>query len=303
MRRDHSDDDGLEVAAQSVTRRRFEHDRVSEQVDAVAAEEPLEVRLAGASLAILMRTPGHDEDLTLGFLAGEGVITGAADVRSIRHCSLARDPDADENVIQVQLREGIEVDFDALQRNFVANASCGVCGKATIEHALRGIPPIEDSLRVDAARIVSLAAGLQSAQPVFARTGGLHAAGLFSAQGRPLVVREDIGRHNAVDKVVGWALRRGRHPLRGHLLMVSGRISFEIVQKALAACIPILVAVSAPSSLAVRLAEEADMTLVAFLRGRSFNVYGRRDRIVLAPRLLAALKRDGESPKASDGKR
>ncbi|MGH7899791.1 MAG: formate dehydrogenase accessory sulfurtransferase FdhD, partial [Candidatus Binatia bacterium] len=183
------------------------------------------------------------------------------------------------NVVRVTLTPGVRVDLESLRRNLYASSSCGICGKATIESAIANAPPLDDPSRFGPAYFGSLPDHLRSAQRAFSATGGLHAAGLFDASGELLVVREDIGRHNAVDKVVGWSAENGRLPLSGHVLLVSGRISYEIAQKALAARIPVVAAVSAPSSLAVELATEARMTLVGFLRGGEFNVYGDRQRI------------------------
>jgi FdhD protein len=189
------------------------------------------------------------------------------------------DADAEDNVVTVSLREDVALDVDALRRAFISSASCGVCGKTSIVQAMATAPPLDDASRFAPAFFRDLTASLAAAQPVFSRTGGLHAAGLFAPGGQLLVAREDIGRHNAVDKVVGWALERDRVPLVGHVLMISGRVSFEIAQKALAARIPVIAAVSAPSSLAIELAEQAGLTIVAFLRGDRFNVYGRRERV------------------------
>jgi FdhD protein len=257
---------------------RCEDDRAVAARDMVAREEPLEIQLRGATLAVTMRTPGHDADLVRGFLVTERVVRRAADIAAIRHCSVVSDPDAEENVINVVLRDGVAVDLEALRRNFFANSSCGVCGKASIENALAVAPPLDDPARFDAALFPALAERLAAAQPVFARTGGLHAAALAEPGGALAVVREDIGRHNAVDKVIGWALERDRVPLAGYVLLVSGRISFEIAQKALAARIPVIAAVSAPSSLAVDLATHGGLMLIGFLRAGRFNVYGR-DRL------------------------
>lgn len=251
----------------------------SPHTDRVAAEEPLEIQLDGASLAVIMRTPGHDEELALGLLWSERVIGSLGDVVSIAPASTAPTPDAADNILHVRLRAGVKVDWKRLQRNLYASASCGICGKATIEAALGSAPPLEDQTRFPASFFRLLPARMREAQAAFAETGGLHAAGLFDRQGRLLVVREDIGRHNAVDKVVGWALGAGRLPLTGQVLLVSGRISYEIAEKALVARVPVLAAVSAPSSLAVSLAEEAKLTLVGFLRGETFNVYGDRSRV------------------------
>ncbi|HEY8154524.1 MAG TPA: formate dehydrogenase accessory sulfurtransferase FdhD [Myxococcota bacterium] len=268
-------DDSVRVA-----RVRFADGKADLEEDSVAIEEPLEIQLGGASLAVLMRTPGHDADLALGFLVTERVVDSPAQVVSVRHCRAVSDPDAAENVIRVVLAPGVAVDLDALRRNLYASSSCGICGKATIANALASAPPLADESRFETAFFPPLPERLQAAQPTFARTGGLHAAGLFAPDGALLVVREDVGRHNAVDKVIGWALREGRLPLAGHVLLVSGRISYELVQKALVARIPVLAAVSAPSSLAVDLAQRARLTLVGFLRGASFNVYGERSRVV-----------------------
>ncbi len=264
----------------AVSVRRFEGERAREREDVVALEEPLEIQLGGASLAVVMRTPGHDEELALGFLVTERVVAGRDEVASVRHCRVALDPAAEDNVIQVVLAPGVSVDFEALRRNFYASSSCGICGKATIDNALATAAPLEDGCGFAPSFFYDLPARLEEAQAGFSRTGGLHAAGLFDPAGERVVAREDVGRHNAVDKVVGWALRAGRLPLPGHVLMVSGRISYEIVQKAWAAQIPVVAAVSAPTSLAVEFAARAGMTLVGFLRGRGLNVYSRVDRVV-----------------------
>ncbi len=269
----------LDEAAPSVPVIHFDGVDAVARRDAVAAEGPLEIQLGGASLAVVMRTPGNDQELALGFLVTERVVAAPEQVLSLRHCSLARDPDARDNVIQAVLRDDVEVDLERLRRNLYASSSCGICGKASIENVLASAPPLDDPARFSPEFLFRLPAQLRRSQAVFDRTGGLHAAGLFGPDGSLLVVREDVGRHNAVDKVIGWALRERRLPLRGHVLMVSGRISFEVVQKALAGRIPLLAAVSAPSSLAVELAESAGLTLVGFLRGRALNVYGQRERV------------------------
>jgi len=252
--------------------------------DRVAHEEPLEIQLGGAALAVVMRTPGDDIELVTGFLLTERVVEALADVESVRHCSEVADPDAEDNVVRVVLRPGIRTDLEKLRRNLFASSSCGVCGKATLENALATAAPLDDPTRIEASLLLALPERLRAAQRAFDETGGLHAAGLFDTAGELLVVREDVGRHNAVDKVIGWAASAGRIPLAGHTLVVSGRTSFEIVQKALAARIPIVAAVSAPSSLAVALAQSAGIALIGFLRGRGFNVYGARERVhSLAP--------------------
>jgi FdhD protein len=247
--------------------------------DVVAREEPLEIQLGGVTLAVVMRTPGCDVELVRGFLVTERVVQRPVDIASIRHCSVAADPAAEDNVVAVALRPGVSVDLAALRRNLFASSSCGVCGKASIDNALAAAPPLDDPARFRAAAFVGLTERLASAQPAFARTGGLHAAALIGPAGEWLVAREDIGRHNAVDKVIGWALERDRLPLAGHVLFVSGRISFEIAQKALAARIPAVAAVSAPSSLAVDLAARAGLLLIGFVRGARFNAYGAHERL------------------------
>lgn len=251
-----------------------------EAPDRVAHEEPLEIQVAGRALAVVMRTPGHDLELVTGFLLTERIVAQVGDVLSVRHCDEAPDPEAAENVVRVRLRPGVGLDLEALRRNLFASSSCGVCGKATREQALATAPPLDDPSRFRAERLFEMPGRLRAAQRLFDATGGLHAAGLFDGEGRLLAAREDVGRHNAVDKVVGWAAREGHLPLAGHVLAVSGRISFEIVQKALAARCPLVAAVSAPSSLAVELATEAGIGLVGFLRGRGLNAYGARERVL-----------------------
>jgi FdhD protein len=272
--------DPVAEASVAVERVRFRGSVARPGRDQVACEEPLEIRLGDVPLAVVMRTPGHDEELALGFLATERVIADPSQVLSVRHCGSGSDPEAADNVVRVRLQPQTRVDLEALRRNLYASASCGICGKATIDNALAAGPPLEDPARFRPALLYALPQSLEKAQPVFTRTGGLHAAALFDGQGRLRAAREDVGRHNAVDKIVGWALGRRLLPLSGHALLVSGRISYEIVQKALAARIPLVAAVSAPSSLAVGFAERARMTLVGFLRGRGFNVYGEADRVV-----------------------
>jgi FdhD protein len=247
--------------------------------DQLAAEEPLEIRIAGKPLTVIMRTPGHDRELALGFLFGEGIIRRSADVAAFRTPPNGEHPDL-ENVIDIDLASDAPGVDSRWQRNFLAASSCGLCGVSSIEAIHQSAGPLpDDGLVVDREIIYGLDARLRSEQAIFTRTGGLHAAGLFAVDGEPLAVREDIGRHNAVDKVVGHALERGRLPLDRHILMVSGRTSFEIVQKALQARIPLLVSVSAPSSLARDLAQASNQTLIGFLRGRSLNVYSGRQRI------------------------
>ncbi|MGY1608315.1 MULTISPECIES: formate dehydrogenase accessory sulfurtransferase FdhD [unclassified Geodermatophilus] len=252
--------------------------------DTVAAEEPLEIRLDGTPLAVTMRTPGADFDLVHGFLATEGVIAGVEDVAGLRYCNSVDDEGRNTyNVVDVDLVAGVEPPATALDRTFLTSSSCGVCGKASID-AIRTRTRHDvaaDATRLELATLLAMPDRLRAAQEVFSKTGGLHAAGLFTADGELVALREDVGRHNAVDKVVGDAVREGRLPLAGHVLMVSGRASFELTQKAAMAGIPVLAAVSAPSSLAVELAADVGITLVGFLRGDGCNVYTRQDRLVL----------------------
>jgi FdhD protein len=251
-------------------------------LDSLAVEEPLEIRLDGVPLAVTMRTPGDDFDLAAGFLVGEGVITKPDQLRTIRYCAGADEDGRNTyNVLDVTLAPGVPVPDLTLQRNFYTSSSCGVCGKASLD-AVRLRAPFDlrpDRTPVAAAALAAMPDTLRAAQRVFERTGGLHAAGLFTPGGELLVAREDVGRHNAVDKVIGWALRDNRLPLTGTVLLVSGRASFELAQKAVLAGIPILAAVSAPSSLAVDLATEADLTLIGFLRGADMNVYTAPNRL------------------------
>ncbi|MEV6643956.1 formate dehydrogenase accessory sulfurtransferase FdhD [Amycolatopsis sp. NPDC051371] len=254
--------------------------------DTLTVEEPLEIRVAGKALSITMRTPGDDFDLAAGFLVGEGVVRAAADLHSIRYCAGATaDGGNTYNVLDVVLAAGVAPPDASVERNFYTTSSCGLCGKASLDAVRTTVTwPIEDDpFGTDPGTLARMPDELRAAQRVFDRTGGLHAAGLFDADGKLLCLREDVGRHNAVDKVVGWATRDGRLPLSGTALMVSGRASFELVQKAAMAGIPLLAAVSAPSSLAVDLAGELGLTLVGFLRGTSMNVYTRPDRLGLQP--------------------
>jgi FdhD protein len=243
--------------------------------DVLAGEEPLEIRVGGAPVSVTMRTPGHDRELAVGFLLSEGLIASRDDLADVRQAAGG----AQRNVIDVRPAPGVAVDLTHLTRHVFASSSCGLCGKATIEAVHRRLAPITADAAVDADVLLALPERLRAAQPDFARTGGLHAAGLFDTNGRLLLAREDVGRHNAVDKVLGAGLLAGDLPFGAHVLLVSGRASFEIIQKALAGGIPIVAAVSAPSSLAVSLAAESAQTLVGFLRPPHLNVYTRPDRI------------------------
>ena len=269
------------------SRRRASHladGTVTERPETLVVEEPLEIRVNGAPVTVTMRTPGSDVELAQGFLLTEGVIARREDVLTVQYCRGAETPDGTNtyNVLDVTLHPDVPPPDTDVTRNFYTTSSCGVCGKASLE-AVRlssRYSPGDDPTSVATATLTAMPAQLRSAQKVFASTGGLHAAALFTTDGTLLAVREDIGRHNAVDKVIGWALETGHVPLGGTVLLVSGRASFELTQKAVMAGIPVLAAVSAPSSLAVDLAGQSGLTLVAFLRGDSMNVYSRADRII-----------------------
>jgi FdhD protein len=264
-----------------------EDGRARVRPDVLATEEPMEIRLlAGGrkqTVAVTMRTPGADFELAAGFLYGEGIVGSADDILKISYCVDA-DLDAEQqyNIVNVELRGGRQFDLRPLERHFYTTSACGVCGKASLEQLeLRGCPVIPPGPVVQPQTIYSLPDRLRETQRLFDSTGGLHAAALFDAEGNLVALREDVGRHNATDKLVGWALLEGRLPLSGHIVMVSGRSSFEILQKSLMAGAPIVCAISAPSSLAVDVAREFGMTLVGFLRERRFNVYAGAERIAL----------------------
>ena len=272
--------------------------------DVAAAEEPLEIRLGGTTFVVIMRTPGADRELTAGFLLSERVVHDASEIASIRYCSdeagepgsgtrdrgSAPDPRSPipdpepSNVINVWL-QGPAAERAASRlaerRHVTANSSCGICGRRSIDDLMEGIRPVESTMTASRAVIAALPDRLRAAQDVFDETGGLHAAGLFDRDGRLLAVAEDVGRHNAVDKVLGLALLEGRLPLSDRILFVSGRTSFEIVQKAVVAGVPIVASVSAPSSLAIDLARHAHITLLGFVRGASFNIYTGEERVAL----------------------
>lgn len=261
---------------------RITAERSVNRPDTLAVEEPLEIRVAGRPLAVTMRTPGSDIELARGFLLTEGFIADRSDIAAVRYCnSRGADGANTYNVLDVDLAAGVTLPETGIDRNFYTTSSCGVCGKASLDAITQRTrhSPAADGITVRAEVLVGLPDALRDAQKVFDSTGGLHAAGLFTADGELLTVREDVGRHNAVDKVLGWAVEQQRIPLSGNVLMVSGRASFELVQKAVMAGVPVLAAVSAPSSLAVDLAQDSGLTLVGFLRGASMNVYSRPDRI------------------------
>ncbi len=259
--------------------------------DRLATEEPLEIRLrasnARKTVAITMRTPGNDFELAAGFLYNEGVLSGIEALRGMSYC-LASDvePDQQYNVVNVDIAGEALPALGALERHFTTTSACGVCGKADLEALrVRGVATLDDGFAVDAATIAALPERSRAAQPLFATTGGLHAAALFDEAGDVLAVREDVGRHNALDKLVGWALLNRKLPLANRIVLVSGRASYELVQKALAARVPVLCAVSAPSSLAVDLARAFGITLVGFVRGERFNVYAHERRVRQAARM------------------
>jgi FdhD protein len=258
---------------------RWDGEVAREQSDELVTEEPLEIRVQGQAISVTMRTPGDDADLAAGFLCTEGVIERREDVVSIRHCQQNKEG----NVIKVTLDPDVSVDFQQLTRHVFASSSCGLCGKATIQSIHAQFPSVHSDLVIEASLLTKLPQSMRAAQTTFERTGGLHAAALFDQRGRMIALREDVGRHNAVDKVVGHCLLNGIFPLDEHILVVSGRSSFEIMQKALAARIPVVAAVSAASSLAVEFAEASGQTLVGFLRDRRFNVYSHAERIAFAP--------------------
>ena len=254
---------------QDGTLRRFE--------DSLATEEPLEIRAGGISVSVTMRTPGHDAELAVGFLYTEGLIQSRNQITSIHQSADAEEQKA-RNTVVVELA-GIRMDRRRLQRNFFATSSCGICGKASIDSVrVRGIKTPNPDFRMDPELLCTFPQKLQAAQTIFGRTGGLHAAAIFDSQGELVAIREDVGRHNAVDKVVGWSLLEGRS-LSEDVMMVSGRGGFEIIQKALVVGLPVVASVSAPSSLAVHLSREIGLTLVGFLRGRRFVVYAGEERL------------------------
>jgi FdhD protein len=264
-----------------------EDGRARVRPDTLATEEPMEIRLASGdakqTLAVTMRTPGADFELAAGFLYGEGIVSSPGDIKKISYCV---DPDIDAeqqyNIVNVELQGGRDFDLRPLERHFYTTSACGVCGKASLEQLeLRGCPVIPAGPEIAAEVIYSLPEKLREAQGLFEATGGLHAAALFDAEGNLVALKEDVGRHNATDKLVGWAFLEGLLPLSCHIVMVSGRSSFEILQKCLAAGVPLVCAISAPSSLAVDVARQFGMTLVGFLRGGRFNVYAGFERVRL----------------------
>ena len=258
---------------------RFSDGHSRPTVDALAAEEPLEIRVDGDVVAVTMRTPGQDFDLALGFCLTEGIVDEPGDVTAIRYCA-GRDEAGNQtyNVVELSRRTPAPVHED-LRRRIYTSSSCGICGTASIDAVRKECAVLDDDARVGATTLLALPDRLRAAQRIFDSTGGLHAAGLFTCDGDLVTASEDVGRHNAVDKVLGWAAAQRLLPLRRHVLTVSGRVAFEIVQKAWRAGVPVIAAVSAPTNLAVALAAEADITLVGFVRGTTLNVYHGERRI------------------------
>ncbi len=270
-----------EASIDAVTRTRVDRfygdGRQHNTTDHVSTEQPLELRIRGESIAITMRTPGHDFELAAGFAVSEGLIRNPGQFLEIAHCR-REESEHPENIVNLYL--DAECDIRSLSRHVYASSSCGICGKASLEAIRSQWPAVDSELRVSADRLWSLPQRLHEAQKEFQRTGGLHAAALFDRHGTLLCLREDVGRHNAVDKVIGWSFLNDRYPLVNSLLLVSGRASFEIMQKALAARIPLVAAISAPSSLAVACARENRQTLIGFLRDGRFNAYSEPERIL-----------------------
>lgn len=279
-----------QASAERTTVQRVVGTALTRATDVLAIEAPLEISLEygpasqrqGHSLAVTMRTPGHDAELVAGFLLSEGIVASPADLLAVAHHADPRRPKERGNVVRAELAPGVALELHRLERHFYTTSSCGVCGKTSIEAVKAAscpVPPPLASPRVPASLIHELPARQRAAQPVFEQTGGLHATALFSAQGELLLLREDVGRHNAFDKVVGAALLAGQLPLSQHVVLLSGRASFELVQKAALAGVAILAAVGAPSSLAVEAAEEFGLTLLGFVRNDRFNIYTHAQRI------------------------
>jgi FdhD protein len=263
---------------------RFEAGAASPREDRVTVEEPLEIRVGSQTLAVTMRTPGHDFDLAAGWLLAEGIVHRPEEIVRLEHCREVRSPEEEGNVVIVRATAPAGDALDRARRMLVTSSSCGLCGKGSIESIHGRFPPVESDARVSPEVLGVLPERLRRSQAAFGETGGLHAAGVFELSGELLASREDIGRHNAVDKVIGHLFREGRVPLSRSILLVSGRTSFEIVQKAVAAGIPIVAAVSAPSSLAIDLARDARVALVGFLRDGAFNLYSGEDRLAVPAR-------------------
>jgi FdhD protein len=265
--------------AQATTVVRYrEGELAAAEADEVANEEPLEIRVEGHSVAVVMRTPGHDRELAAGFALTEGIVRGAAEIFEITSCLASESPTG--NVVEISLTNPASFEAAKLSRHVFSSSSCGICGKATIEAAMQQFPPITEAPRIDPAMLLHLPGRLRAAQETFERTGGLHACALFGVDGELLLQREDVGRHNALDKLIGHELLARRFPLGRCVLLLSGRISFEMTQKALAAGIAVIAAISAPTSLAVQFARANNQTLIGFLRGETMNVYAGGERLV-----------------------
>jgi len=249
------------------------------QRDEVAVEEPLELRIEGRNIAVVMRTPGNDRELAAGFLVTEGIVRHASEIFEITQCLTSRTAGENGNMVEVTLKNPSSVDFTKLTRHVFSSSSCGVCGKASIDAVRQRFPPITSTRSISAALLPALPDALSAAQETFKKTGGLHACALFDWNGKLIALREDVGRHNALDKLIGHALLQNHLPLSEHILLLSGRVSFEMMQKALAAGIPVVVAISAPSSLAIEFARENNQTLIGFLRGKKMNIYAGAERI------------------------
>lgn len=247
--------------------------------DAITVEEPLEIRVDGTSVAVVMRTPGDDLDLVRGFLLTEGMVKQPSDIFEISQCPSQETETGTGNVVDVLLTNPGSVDLNALSRNVYTSSSCGICGRATLESVFQQFPPIQSDFSVAPEVLYTLPDRLRDAQRTFAQTGGLHASALFDSEGELLLVREDVGRHNALDKIIGHEWQAGQTPMTNRLLLVSGRISFELMQKALCAGIPFVVGISAPSTLAIDCAQESRQTLIGFLRGETMNVYAHPERL------------------------
>ncbi|MCA6075253.1 formate dehydrogenase accessory sulfurtransferase FdhD [Fulvivirga sedimenti] len=262
--------------------RQLNHDK-----DLLAVEEPLQLRLeygdpsdrSTADIAVTMRTPGNDFELALGFLFTEGIVTDRNDIQTIRYCLQVKDVRERDNVVRISLKPGVDPGLERLKRNFFTSSSCGVCGKTSIDQVKQLCASVQNDYTFVAERVISAPDLLRKGQKVFEYTGGLHASGLFDKSGDLILLREDIGRHNALDKVIGAALEMNKVPLRDHFLVVSGRASFELIQKALMAGIPLVAAVGAPSSLAVELAKQGNMTLLGFVKRGNFNIYCGREHL------------------------
>jgi FdhD protein len=261
---------------------RFRDSVAEDRMDAVTVEEPLEIRVGGVVIAVTMRTPGHDFELAAGFLVAEGIVGEPGEIERIEHCRETASPEEEGNVLLVRTAAPAPA-LDRARRLHLTTSSCGLCGKGSIEAVMRKFPAVASRARVDPVVLAALPERLRAGQTSFGQTGGLHAAGIFALTGEPLVIREDVGRHNAVDKAIGRLFLDGRLPLSESLLFVSGRASFEIVQKAVAAGVPAVAAVSAPSSLAVELARESNVLLAGFLRDGGFNLYSGEGRLFSQP--------------------